>query len=936
MAQASNAPEVDINDVRAVRRAKRQALIDAGVNPYPIASKVTAHAKDLEEKYADLEAGAGAQDVYSLAGRVRAIRGQGKLMFVVLEDVSGKIQLFCRVNDMDEKSWELLRQLDMGDIIQAEGPVVRTRRGELSLAPRSIVLLSKSMRPLPEKFHGLTDREIRYRQRYLDMIMNPEVREVFRKRSRIVSLIRSYMEADGYIEVETPIMHSILGGANAKPFVTHFNALDRDFYLRIATELPLKRLIVGGMERVFEIGRQFRNEGMDLTHNPEFTSMEAYCAYSDLDGMKRLTEGLFQYIAREACGCEPGHEVIMFQGQEIDMSGTWDSRPLSEIASEVVGEHVDMDTPVERLRELCRAHNIEPQDNWGPGKLLFELYDELGEETLVRPTFVCDYPEEVSPLSKRKDDDPRLTDRFELVIAGHEYANAFSELNDPVDQAGRFAEQVAAKGFGDDEAMGYDYDYVRALEYGMPPAGGIGYGIDRMMMLFCDQPSIRDVLLFPQMKPETVTRQDIAEQVGGARTDNAAADVDSLFSDAEKGATAEVEAQRQAEDAAAQEPTDAPVTAAAPAANVEAKADAAGEKDEAAGSQDGAGVSDAVRAAIDATAQEGEALDAGISREKAYELLTTYNKDPFHVSHGETLEGLMRHFAQKYDPANVEFWGLAGLLHDLDWERWQDDQLHTTKTAELLAEAGANPYLAHAIMTHNSDMNHDLPKPQLKMEKVLFECDEVSGLIQAAAKMRPSGSVLDMPLKSLKKKFKDKRFAAGCDRDVMRLGAEYNGLEVADALNEVLEAMKAIAPVGDIYARGDEDEAEQAAEPAKKGLTIEPVAEGVTFDVFSQSDMRVVHVKECVAVPKSKKLLQFTLDDGSGQDRTILSGIHDYYEPEDLVGKNVVAIVNIPPRKMMGVESCGMLLSAIHEVDGQERLNLLMVDDAIPAGSKLY
>ena len=928
MAQASNAPEVDINDVRAVRRAKRQALIDAGVNPYPIASKVTAHAKDLEEKYAGLEAGADTQDVYSLAGRVRAIRGQGKLMFVVLEDVSGKIQLFCRVNDMDEKSWELLRQLDMGDIIQAEGPVVRTRRGELSLAPRSIVLLSKSMRPLPEKFHGLTDREIRYRQRYLDMIMNPEVREVFRKRSRIVSLIRSYMEADGYIEVETPIMHSILGGANAKPFVTHFNALDRDFYLRIATELPLKRLIVGGMERVFEIGRQFRNEGMDLTHNPEFTSMEAYCAYSDLDGMKRLTEGLFQYIAREACGCEPGHEVITFQGQEIDMSGTWDSRPLSEIASEVVGEHVDMDTPVEHLRELCRAHDIETQGNWGAGKLLFELYDELGEETLVRPTFVCDYPEEVSPLSKRKDDDPRLTDRFELVIAGHEYANAFSELNDPVDQAGRFAEQVAAKGFGDDEAMGYDYDYVRALEYGMPPAGGIGYGIDRMMMLFCDQPSIRDVLLFPQMKPEAVTRQDIAEQVGGARTDNAAADVDSLFSDAEKGATAEVEAQRQAEDAAAREPGDAPAASAA--------ADAAGEKDEASGSQDEAGMNDAVRAAIDATAQEGEALDAGISREKAYELLTTYNKDPFHVSHGETLEGLMRHFAQKYDPANVEFWGLVGLLHDLDWERWQDDQLHTTKTAELLAEAGANPYLAHAIMTHNSDMNHDLPKPQLKMEKVLFECDEVSGLIQAAAKMRPSGSVMDMPLKSLKKKFKDKRFAAGCDRDVMRLGAEYNGLEMADALNEVLEAMKAIAPVGDIYAKGDEDEAEQAAEPAKKGLTIEPVAEGVTFDVFSQSDMRVVHVKECVAVPKSKKLLQFTLDDGSGQDRTILSGIHDYYEPEDLVGKNVVAIVNIPPRKMMGVESCGMLLSAIHEVDGQERLSLLMVDDAIPAGSKLY
>ena len=275
------------------------------------------------------------------------------------------------------------------------------------------------------------------------------------------------------------MMHAILGGANAKPFVTHFNALDRDFYLRIATELPLKRCIVGGLERVFEIGRNFRNEGMDLTHNPEFTSMEAYCAYADLSTMKRLSQDLFKMIAREVCGCEEGHEVITYQGQEIDMSGEWASRPLSEIASEVVGEHVDMDTPIERLRELCERHGIEVQPGWGAGKLLFELYDELGEQTIVNPTFVCDYPEEVSPLSKRKDDDPRLTDRFELVIAGHEYANAFSELNDPVDQAGRFAEQVAAKGMGDDEAMGYDYDYVRALEYGMPPAGGIGYGIDR-------------------------------------------------------------------------------------------------------------------------------------------------------------------------------------------------------------------------------------------------------------------------------------------------------------------------------------------------------------------------------------------------------------------------------------------------------------------------
>ena len=737
---------VDPNDERAQRRARRQALIDAGVNPYPIRSEVTAHAGELAERYASLEPATDTTDTYTLAGRIRAFRKQGKICFIVLEDVSGQIQLFCRVNDLPEDDWALLSKMDLGDIIQATGNVIRTRRGELSIAPSHLVMLSKSTRPLPEKFHGLTDREMRYRQRYVDLIMNPDVREVFRKRSQIVSLIRRYMEADGYMEVETPMMHAIMGGANAKPFVTHFNALDRDFYLRIATELPLKRLIVGGMERVFEIGRQFRNEGMDLTHNPEFTTMEAYCAYSDLEGMKRLTEGLFKTIAREACGCEEGHEVITYQGQQVDMSGEWRSVPLSEVASEAVGESVDMDTPVERLRQLCEANGIEWEESWGSGKLLFTLYDELGESTLVNPTFVCDYPEEVSPLSKRKDEDPRLTDRFELVICGHEYANAFSELNDPVDQAGRFAEQVAAKGFGDDEAMGYDYDYVRALEYGMPPAGGIGYGIDRMVMLFCDQPAIRDVLLFPQMKPEVVTRADIASQLPD-RTDNAAAGADALLDDAENGASAE--------------------------AGREAKV---------------------------------AKLQSGLTREQALDLLKKYNEDDFHIKHGETLEALMRYSAEKYDPENVDFWGQVGLLHDLDWEKWQDDQLHTVKTAELLAEAGADPYLAHAIQTHNSDVNTDLPKPEAKMEKILFACDELSGLIQAAARVRPSGSVTDMPLKSLKKKFKDKRFAAGCDRDVIRMGAELNGLELDDLLAEVLDAMKAIAPVGDIYAKGDEAE----------------------------------------------------------------------------------------------------------------------------------
>ncbi|HJB55622.1 MAG TPA: lysine--tRNA ligase, partial [Candidatus Olsenella avistercoris] len=480
--------------------------------------------------------------------------------------------------------------------------------------------------------------------------------------------------------------------------------------------------------------------GMDLTHNPEFTSMEAYCAYSDLEGMKRLSEGLFKTIAREVCGCEEGHEVITYQGQEIDLSGTWASRPLSEIASECVGEHVDMDTPIEHLRELCEKNGIEVQPSWGAGKLLFELYDELGEKTIVNPTFVCDYPEEVSPLSKRKAEDPRLTDRFELVIAGHEYANAFSELNDPVDQAGRFAEQVAAKGLGDDEAMGYDYDYVRALEYGMPPAGGIGYGIDRMVMLFCDQAAIRDVLLFPAMKPETVTRADIQAQVEGAVTDNAAASVDDIAADAEK------------------------VTAAA----VEAPA----------------------------------ALDAGLGREAALALLAEHNKDEFHLEHGATVGGVLRQFALEMDPENADFWEVVGILHDLDWEEHGDDPVgHTVYAAEWLRAAGGSDALVRAVQSHNSDNNPDLPAPELPMEKVLFAVDELTGLIGAAVIMRPSKSVMDFEVKSLKKKFKDKRFAAGCDREVIRKGAELCGWELDELFSRTIDAMKAIAPDRDTFGK---------------------------------------------------------------------------------------------------------------------------------------
>ena len=438
-----------LNDERARRLADRAALYAAGKNPYPEHSDVTDHAADLLERYAGLANEEAGAETVTVGGRIVAKRGQGKIMFLVLRDPSADIQLFCRVNDVEEASWEVLKELDLGDIVQATGVVVRTKRGELSVAPRTAKLLSKAVRPLPEKFHGLSDKETRYRQRYVDLIVNEDVRETFRKRSAIISTFRRYMEDNGYMEVETPILQTIQGGATAKPFITHFNALNQENYLRIATELHLKRLLVGGYERVFEIGRIFRNEGMDLTHNPEFTTMEAYRAYSDLEGMKELAEGVIK-AAAHAVGLE---SVIEYQGQQIDLFSNWESRPMTSIVSDVLGREVTLDTPVEELRAACAERGIETKPEWTAGKLVAELYDELGEDTIVNPTFVCDYPVEVSPLAKRNEDDPRLTHRFELVIAGHEYANAFSELNDPVDQAERFMEQVKAKDMGDDEAM---------------------------------------------------------------------------------------------------------------------------------------------------------------------------------------------------------------------------------------------------------------------------------------------------------------------------------------------------------------------------------------------------------------------------------------------------------------------------------------------------
>ncbi len=654
MAENQNAADQasTLNDERATRLAKRAALFEAGQNPYPEHSELEDYVADIETKYADLADGEDTEDVVKIAGRVVAKRGQGKIMFIVVRDATAEIQLFCRINDMDEAAWNTLKALDLGDILGVTGVVVRTQRGQLSVAPKSATLLSKAVRPLPEKFHGLSDKETRYRQRYVDLIANDDVRETFRKRSQILSTFRRFMESDGYMEVETPILQTIQGGATAKPFITHFNALDQECYLRIATELHLKRCIVGGFERVFEIGRIFRNEGMDLTHNPEFTTMEAYRAFSDLEGMKALAQGVIK-AANKAIG---NPEVIEYQGQTIDLSGEWASRPMTDIVSDVLGKQVTIDTPVEELASAAREKGLEIKPEWTAGKIIAEIYDELGEDTIVNPTFVCDYPIEVSPLAKRFEDDPRLTHRFELVIAGHEYANAFSELNDPVDQAERFAAQMAEKAGGDDEAMEYDEDYVRALEYGMPPAGGIGIGIDRVVMLLTNQASIRDVLLFPHMKPEK-------------------------------------------------------------------------------GFQSGA----------------------------------------------------------------------------------------------------------------------------------------------AAAKAAEAGNAASPFVKSLK-------------------------------------------PTLD-YSK----------------IAVEPLFEEfVDFDTFSKSDFRAVKVKACEAVKKSKKLLNFTLDDGTGTDRTILSGIHAYYEPEDLVGKTLLAITNLPPRKMMGIPSCGMLISAVHEEEGEECLNLIQLDASIPAGAKMY
>ena len=665
MAEEKNVPvvetEKDANELRKIRVDKLESLQAAGKDPFQITTadqsatsvEVTEAFEKLEAETAELPEDQRPEQVkienVSLCGRIMTWRDMGKANFVDITDRAGRMQVYVRMNDIGEEEFAEFKKWDIGDIIEVKGYVFRTRRGQISVHAQSVRLLSKSLLPLPEKFHGLKDTDTRYRQRYLDLIVNPDVKTTFYKRSLILKKIRNFLDAQNFIEVETPMLVSNAGGAAARPFVTHHNSLNEDFKLRISLELYLKRLIIGGMERVYEIGRVFRNEGMDTRHNPEFTLMELYQAYTDYHGMMDLSEIMFRYLATEVCGST----VITYGDKEIDLGKPFERLTMTDAVKKYAGVDFDAVKDDAEAKKLAKEHNVEFEERHTKGDILNLFFEEFCEVKLIQPTFIMDHPVDISPLTKRKPSRPDQVERFELYINTWEMCNAYSELNDPIDQRERFKAQDAAAAAGDEEANHTDEDFLTAMEYGMPPTGGIGYGIDRLVMLLTNSPSIRDVLLFPTMKP--------------------------LESD------------------------------------------------------------------------------------------------------------------KKYD--------------------------------------------------------------------------------------KPSQAV------------------------------------TADA------PVEETAPVEIDFSK----------------VEIEPLfKDTVDFETFSKSDFRAVKIKDCVAVKKSKKLLQFTLDDGTGEDRTILSGIHAYYEPEELIGKTAIAIVNLPPRNMMGIDSCGMLISAVHEEEGEEKLHLLMVDDHIPAGAKLY
>ncbi len=492
-------PAEEREDAFSVRRAKLDSLRASGREPYASRFDVTGRSAELAARYSELAPGEETSETVSVAGRLVARRDQGRALFLVIRDSTGDLQLFCRADVLGSEAFEAAREFDVGDWIGVTGSVLRTRRGELSVSPAEVSLLSKSLRPLPEKYHGLTDTETRYRQRYVDLIMNPETRRIFEIRFQVMRAIRRFMEDRGFLEVETPMLHSVPGGANARPFVTHHKALDIDLFLRIAPELYLKRLLVAGFDRVYEVNRSFRNEGMSPRHNPEFTMLEAYQAYSDLEGMMELTEDLIIGVTEEVCNTLK----VEYQGQVVDLTPPWPRRTMLDLISEVAGTDVSFERTREELAGICSEHDIPVDDSWGKGRLITEMFEKFVEPDLTGPVFVTEYPLETSPLARRKPGEPELTERFELIVTGREIANAFSELIDPDDQRERFVSQARARETGYDEAMGCDEDYLRAMEYGLPPAGGLGVGIDRFVMFLTDSASIRDVLLFPQMRPET-------------------------------------------------------------------------------------------------------------------------------------------------------------------------------------------------------------------------------------------------------------------------------------------------------------------------------------------------------------------------------------------------------------------------------------------------
>lgn len=686
--------EQDINQLLKVRREKLAALQEAGKDPFQITKyDVTHHSQEITDHFDTMEG----SDV-SIAGRVMSKRVMGKASFCNVQDLQGDIQVYVARDSVGEESYADFKKYDVGDIVGVEGQVFKTKTGEISVHASKVTLLSKSLQILPEKYHGLVNTDIRYRQRYTDLIMNADVKKTFVMRSKIISAIRRYLDGQGFLEVETPMLVSNAGGAAARPFETHYNALDEDVKLRISLELYLKRLIVGGMERVYEIGRVFRNEGLDARHNPEFTLMELYQAYTDYNGMMDLTENMFRHVAKEVCGTT----TVPYGDVEIDLGKPFERITMVEAVKKYTGVDFDEVPDTAAAKKIAEEKGVHYEERHTKGDIINLFFEEFVEEHLVQPTFVMDHPVEISPLTKRKPDKPDYVERFELFITAREMCNAYSELNDPIDQRERFRAQEAALAAGDEEANTTDEDFMNALEIGMPPTGGIGYGIDRLVMLLTNSPAIRDVLLFPTMKSLDKKPADTAKS-----------------------------AKKQA---------------------------------------------------------AGEAKKSRVTRDQALALLREYNKEPFHIQHALTVEGVMRWYAKELGyGAEEEFWGITGLLHDIDFELYPDE--HCKKAPELLRQGGVGEDMIYAVCSHGFGLCSE-EEPKLEMEKVLFAADELTGLIWSCALMRPSKSTMDMEVKSLKKKFKDKKFAAGCSREVIAQGAEMLGWELDELFDKTIQAMR--------------------------------------------------------------------------------------------------------------------------------------------------